>query len=765
MRRLLALLLAGAVPIAAGPASAQEWSFERPITIAGSDMDILDYQVRVVLSYDPDMKTDFGDLRFFAATGEPLDYWLESYDPGVEARLLVWVPSIPTSGTTIYLRYGNPTATSSSDPTHTLVYCEHFAGNLFPPYEVFKCGGLDEAMGWITWSAASECLEIKNTDNRKVCMDRDIELGTGVYAKIRYRKVRHYAEGAGCGVYFLGSDGNSYSIHFSGSYYNDTGVAKRISGQTQSKRSGSWFNDNGWYTFETYITPERLRLDINGTTRKTMSAVDTTAFDINSLSFYYRQVDIDFASLEIRRYVEPEPVAGVGDEYARWTTWTELPAGQHSLPGGRYILFAPPVTQPPAGRISELFEGLGAPGSHSWQAYIYDGTGYIENPVAIAGAAYWFFAAHESALQMRGREVGAATEILLTAGWNMMGWPPAYEVPFPWASCTVQSEEGEKAFGDSSAAVRPYVHWFADSSADWTNNGEWITQDPSSWNTSGNPWRGYFVFATEECVFRFPGDARAMRTETPGPRWPLGENPPGMGSGGWTLSFQAGGAAASDSVEVGARTGAHAGYDIWDVEKPPLVGGADVRLAIYDAARPWPEFRRDVCGPDDGEYAWTLRVSGDAEVATLNWSGGHEIPPAAHAYLIDRRNSRAVELRTAGEYEFLLAGTPREFQVVISPEAWEGELHVACQTGFELVAPNPSSGPLVVSFSIAHPGPARIDLLSVDGRHAAGVWREVVDPGRFSITCPRARDLETGVYFLRLQAAGGAETRRILIIR
>ena len=149
-----------------------------------------------------------------------------------------------------------------------------------------------------------------------VCMNRDIELGTSLCAKIRYYKSRHFVEGGTCDVNFYGNGGNHYSIYVQGNYYNATGVAKRVAGQTQSKRSGGGFDSNGWYTFETYITPGKMRFDINDSTNRTMIATDTTAFVINRLYFRYRQTNINFTKLEIRRYVEPEPEASIGESYA-----------------------------------------------------------------------------------------------------------------------------------------------------------------------------------------------------------------------------------------------------------------------------------------------------------------------------------------------------------------------------------------------------------------------------------------------------------------
>ncbi|MCZ7385665.1 MAG: DUF2341 domain-containing protein [Candidatus Methanoperedens sp.] len=78
------------------------------------------------------VRDDFGDLRFTKSDGVTLlDYWIESYTSGVSAVVWVEVDSIPASPDTanIYLHYGNPSATSTSDGTATFNFFDHFDGS------------------------------------------------------------------------------------------------------------------------------------------------------------------------------------------------------------------------------------------------------------------------------------------------------------------------------------------------------------------------------------------------------------------------------------------------------------------------------------------------------------------------------------------------------------------------------------------------------------------------------------------------------------
>ncbi len=78
------------------------------------------------------VRSDFGDIRFTKSDGITLlNYWIESYTPGVSAVVWVKVDSIPASPGTanIYLYYGNPSATSVSNGDATFLFFDDFLGN------------------------------------------------------------------------------------------------------------------------------------------------------------------------------------------------------------------------------------------------------------------------------------------------------------------------------------------------------------------------------------------------------------------------------------------------------------------------------------------------------------------------------------------------------------------------------------------------------------------------------------------------------------
>jgi len=111
------------------------WNYRRTVTIDNtSGTALTDFQVKIDLSsLDPPFifghaNSDGSDLRITSSDGvTQIPFWIESWNTGTqEAIIWVKVPSIPTVGTTIYLYYGNPVATSSSNGTNTFEFFDDF---------------------------------------------------------------------------------------------------------------------------------------------------------------------------------------------------------------------------------------------------------------------------------------------------------------------------------------------------------------------------------------------------------------------------------------------------------------------------------------------------------------------------------------------------------------------------------------------------------------------------------------------------------------
>jgi len=107
-----------------------DWAYRRGIVIdnTSNSNDLTDYQVKITLdntNFDfSHANSDGSDIRFTDDDGSTLLYhWIEKWDStNQEAIIWVKVPSIPASSNkTIYMYYGNASASDASDVSNTFI--------------------------------------------------------------------------------------------------------------------------------------------------------------------------------------------------------------------------------------------------------------------------------------------------------------------------------------------------------------------------------------------------------------------------------------------------------------------------------------------------------------------------------------------------------------------------------------------------------------------------------------------------------------------
>ncbi len=119
--------------------------YRRPITIdnTGSSYSLTDYQIKVTLTtsnFDySKAKSDGSDIRFTDSDGVTiLDYWIEKWNTSGTSILWVKVPNIPASSTkTIYMYYGNPTASYDVNHYGLTKVMEPLPANDGPGYKIY----------------------------------------------------------------------------------------------------------------------------------------------------------------------------------------------------------------------------------------------------------------------------------------------------------------------------------------------------------------------------------------------------------------------------------------------------------------------------------------------------------------------------------------------------------------------------------------------------------------------------------------------------
>jgi len=128
----------GYITVTEPPPFLSGWSCRKLHTITGSPSgDLTDYQVRFKVwnttgtdsgenvYLGSNVTPDFRDIRFTTTDNTILSYWIQETGP---TYAIVWVkvPSIPTTGTQLYLYYGNPSAPSASDGNTTFLFFDDF---------------------------------------------------------------------------------------------------------------------------------------------------------------------------------------------------------------------------------------------------------------------------------------------------------------------------------------------------------------------------------------------------------------------------------------------------------------------------------------------------------------------------------------------------------------------------------------------------------------------------------------------------------------
>ncbi|MFA6306197.1 MAG: DUF2341 domain-containing protein [Patescibacteria group bacterium] len=114
------------------------WQYRKAINITNdSGAELVDFQTLVLsavnLSADitaGKIRADLGDLRFVNYLGEVLPYWIEDITATTTVNAWVKAPSLPAGGATIYMYYGNPSATSAQNPSNIFPFFDDFNSSL-----------------------------------------------------------------------------------------------------------------------------------------------------------------------------------------------------------------------------------------------------------------------------------------------------------------------------------------------------------------------------------------------------------------------------------------------------------------------------------------------------------------------------------------------------------------------------------------------------------------------------------------------------------
>lgn len=123
-------------------ATAAEWfnttfDYRQRVRVVNTDtMSYASTAVKMTVTYDSNMQSDFDDLRFTSGDGlTAIPYWIEKIVASTDAVVWVRVPNLPASETaTVFMYYGSSTASSTSNGTTTFDSFDDFEDNNITEY-------------------------------------------------------------------------------------------------------------------------------------------------------------------------------------------------------------------------------------------------------------------------------------------------------------------------------------------------------------------------------------------------------------------------------------------------------------------------------------------------------------------------------------------------------------------------------------------------------------------------------------------------------
>jgi len=297
------------------------WSYRREITIdnTSNSNNLTDYQVKITLdntNFDfSKANNDGSDIRFTDDDGSTLLYhWIEKWDSAnQEAVIWVKVPSILASSTkTIYMYYGNSSASDASDGVNTFEFFDDFSGDLSKWY--------------ISSGSASDTIEI-TVDNKlylheegspcKTCQSQDSISGDFI---LEYKGKSDVGSNYNLGLGIMDSnqsDGNGFFPFFNGNKY--FGCFKRTGGSWSNlANTGSW-TENTWYNFKIIREGSGFSFyqDESQVGSWSITEIGNSVYIIIPRIWNEETGDagnLYYDNIRVRKYTDPEPSSSVGNE-------------------------------------------------------------------------------------------------------------------------------------------------------------------------------------------------------------------------------------------------------------------------------------------------------------------------------------------------------------------------------------------------------------------------------------------------------------------
>ena len=226
---------------------------------------------------------------------------------------------------------------------------------------------------------------------------------------------------------------------------------------------------------------------------------------------------------------------------------------------------------------------------------------------------------------------------------------------------------------------------------------------------------------------------------------------------------------------LGADTNATDGFDIpYDFPEPPVPPSGDW-VTAYFHHEDWHQglgrkFNRDIRAgleyQDQVEWIMTVETS-NVDTVILNWSDIRETTPADYSIiLVDPESDQTIDMNEVDSYSYLSEGLRELIIRVSSFNAVKLDPYRSIPTKFTIASihPNPFNATTTIVYAVPFKTQVNLSIFDLAGRKLEMVVEGNVSSGYHSIIW-EPKELPSGMYLVRFEAAGFVQTKKLVMIR
>jgi hypothetical protein len=377
------------------------------------------------------------------------------------------------------------------------------------------------------------------------------------------------------------------------------------------------------------------------------------------------------------------------------------------------------------------------------------------------GSAFWLVTRSAKVNMEVGQSVSVSTQepfddIVLSRGWNMVGTPFNFAVP--WNNVRVGTSSARSAGVEFYEFSSEY-----DSGSSTKRRGAWSSNQPLSGMI---PWRGYAVWAprSDMRLSIVPAEkdiAAAKLVAHPGFDWQIQikvESDQGY----------------DGNNSLGVYRNATEQRDLYDNIEPPMLWDS---ISGYFPHADWDDFSghytSDIRGDIGSGAVWDFNVGhnlGSTRIK-LEFDGIDSLPVEYSAHMISLDSYGQVDLRTEGVYEFESSGDQR-FKIVIGEDDFvKDKIKKISPHRSDLAEnyPNPFNASTRIPFQLADRGYVSLNIYNIAGQLVNTLISDEKNPGVYEVqwdgTNQDGHSVGSGVFFYVLKQGKVHIARKLILVR